>query len=81
LADQTQKSLSDVPGELDGLGDARELDWLDQPGGTHELEDLVLCCFERVRVLGADLHEQSSGFGIEGFSSRRAFPQRPDRPR
>ena len=31
-----------------------------------ELEDLVLCCFERVRVLGADLDEQGSGFGIEG---------------
>src|SRR5216683_6919247 len=66
LANQTQKSLSDVPGELDGLGDARELDRLDQPGGTHKLEDLVLSCFERVRVLGADLDEQGSGFGIEG---------------
>src|ERR1700677_2681111 len=37
LADQTQKSLPDVAGELDDLGDARELVRLDQPGGTHEL--------------------------------------------
>jgi hypothetical protein len=66
LANQTQKPLSDVPGELDGLGDARELDRLDQPGGTHKLEDLVLCCFERVRVLGSDLDEQGSVVGIEG---------------
>ena len=36
LADQSQQSLSDVPRELDSFGDARELDWLDQPGGTHE---------------------------------------------
>jgi hypothetical protein len=55
LADQTQKSLSDVPSELDGLGDARELDRLDQPCGTRELEDLLLCSFERIRVFGAEL--------------------------
>src|SRR5258707_13436015 len=44
-----------------------KLDRPDQPGGAHELEDLVLRCFERVRVLGADLDEQGGGFGIEGF--------------
>jgi hypothetical protein len=43
FADQTQKSLSDVPGELDGLGDARELDRLDQPSqqvGSTLLDEL-----------------------------------------
>src|SRR6201988_596708 len=51
LADQTQQSLADMPGELDGLFDARKLDRIDQPCGAHELEDLVLRCFERGRGL------------------------------
>ena len=65
LADQAQKSLSDVPGELDGLGDARELDRPDQLGSTHEFDNLLLCCFERGRVFGTDLDEQGSRFGVE----------------
>src|ERR1700733_5969816 len=56
-----------MPGELNGLGDTRELDRLDQPRGTRELDDLALCSFERVRVLGANLHQQSSCFGVEGL--------------
>src|ERR1700679_568575 len=67
LTDQTQKSLSDMPGELNSLGDARELDRLDQPCGAREREDFALCCFERVRILGADLDEQSGGLGIESL--------------
>jgi hypothetical protein len=55
-----------MPGEFDGSGDAREVCRFDQPGGTHEFEDFALCCFERVRILGANLDEQNSGLGI-GF--------------
>jgi hypothetical protein len=55
-----------MPSEFDDFGDAREVHRLDQPGGTHEFEDFALCCFERVRILGANLDEQSSGLGI-GF--------------
>ena len=65
LADQAQKFLWDVPGELDGLGDARELHRPDQPGATREFDHLALRGFERVGVLGADLDEQGSGIGIE----------------
>jgi hypothetical protein len=54
-------------------GDARELNWLDQPGGAHEREDLALCRFERVRVLAADSDEQRSGVGIEGSPVGRRF--------
>jgi len=67
-----------VPGELDGFGDARELDGLISLAVLASLEDFVLCCFERVRVLGAELDEQGSALGSRVFN-RRAFPQRPDR--
>src|ERR1700741_3144765 len=50
-----------------GLGDAREIYRLDQPGGTYEFEDFALCFFERVRVPGPNFDKQSSCFRIEGL--------------
>src|ERR1700722_583801 len=79
LADQTQKSLPDMPGEFNSLSNARELDRLDQLGSARKLDYPALCCFKRGRLLRPHFDKEGCGLGIESLQVGRRFSKRMTR--